>query len=133
MKKIFEDYKVGEKVWKYGAGWIEITEINNESAYPIACSDGYTYSMDGKLHVNNRLASIFPNEFKIPKEAFIKPLPKLEVDTKVLVWDDFMGQSVKRYFSHFNKDGKVVCFHEGKTSWSADNQTTTWDNWELAQ
>jgi len=129
---MFEDYKVGDKVWKYGVGWIEITEINNEWAYPISCSDGYTYSMDGKLHVNNYFPSIFPNKFKIPQKAFIKPLPKLKVDTKVLVWDDGVVVKEKRHFSHFNKYGKIVCFDNGTTSWSNYNDYKyTWDNWEL--
>jgi len=134
MKEIFKNYKVGDKVWKYGVGWIEITEINNDSIYQIICSDGNTYSIEGEYRISDSLPSIFPNEFQIPKEAFIKPLPKLEVDTKVLVWDD-NSPKVKRYFSHFSKDGKIVCFTGGATSWSANGAAYIhlWDNWELAQ
>ena len=64
-----------------------------------------------------------------------QPLPKLEVDTKVLVWDTDHPEKTKAYFSHFDKHGKAVTFRYGKTSWSMNNAETlfTWQHWELAK
>jgi hypothetical protein len=60
-------------------------------------------------------------------------LPKLEVDTKVLVWDSYGKIKLKRYFSHFDTKGVIYCFIDGLTSWTGYGQLPTkWDNWELA-
>jgi hypothetical protein len=72
---------------------------------------------------------LFWNEFEIPSKAFIKPLPKLEVDAKVLVWNDSSEIKEKRYFSHFNK-GRIYCYEQGCTSWSGTT-AHDWDNWEI--
>ena len=60
-----------------------------------------------------------------------QPLPKLEVDTKVLVWDDKYHMHQKRYFSHFNSNNSICVFMYGNTSWTT-TQTIEYSNWELA-
>ena len=65
-----------------------------------------------------------------PKEAFVKPMPQLEVDTKVLVWDEIDQEKYRRYFSHFDAFGRICTFDNGSTSWSADT-VSHWENWEL--
>jgi hypothetical protein len=69
---------------------------------------------------------------KIPKETFVKPVLKMAIDTKVLVWDFHKDTKTKHYFSHFDSDGNISCFNDGATSWTAVNSaTSTWRYWEL--
>jgi hypothetical protein len=58
--------------------------------------------------------------------------PQLAVDTKLLVWDDGEGyDKTKRYFSHWDHDGKPVVFKYGGTSWNTPlDYTCAYDNWE---
>ncbi len=62
-------------------------------------------------------------------EYFVKPLPKLDVDTKVIVWNKD-GNKFRQYFSSFCND-KIYCFVEGKTLFSSGGEVGAWDNWEL--
>lgn len=65
-----------------------------------------------------------------------KPMPKLSVDAKVLVWGDGQGPTRKlaRHFSHF-ENGKIRTFDAGLTSWTSRlrPETSEWDHWELAE
>ena len=101
-----------------------------------AQEDSITVKYDNEIlyeHYNTvfHTQHLYWNEFEIPKEAFIKPLPQLAVDTKVIVWDD-NGNSHKQHFKEF-KNGKIVCFILGRTSFTAhdDSDETLWNNWEL--
>ena len=126
----FEDAKVGDRVWCVYNGWQTIIEITNFSdTYPIE-TDKTLYTYDGRM-VQYKGRTLFWDEVVItPPE---KPLPKLEVDTKVLVWET-EDSKVKRHFSHFNKDGLIATFSDGRTSWSTnDNLTIAWEYWELAK
>ena len=127
----FEDAKVGDKVWDMRIGWTTIISINDVSRYPIRTETGKTYTTLGTCTIEDKFPVLFWDEVTItPPE---KPLPKLEVDTKVLVWDT-PDSKVKRYFSHFNKDGDIATFSGGRTSWSTnDNSTIIWEYWELAK
>jgi len=67
-----------------------------------------------------------------------KPLPNLEVNTRVFVWDHNNKETIssmkfKRYFSHFASEGNIHCFASGATSWSSGGKTTQWEHWELAE
>jgi hypothetical protein len=132
---MFSNAKVGDKVWSVSYGWGEIHYIEKEGGvYPLSVEfvkDYVTYTLSGKEQ-DYENQTLFWNEFEIPESAYKKPLPKLEVDTKVLVWDAYMdkGKARKRYFKEFNKNGNIVCFTEGATSFSAE-AWTVWDNWEL--
>lgn len=67
---------------------------------------------------------------EIKYEVPTKPLPDIEIDTPVIVWD-FPQDKHRRYFSNFT-NGKIRCFLGGKTSWSSvDGSTQRWENWEL--
>jgi hypothetical protein len=123
--------KVGDKVWESCRGWSEVVELDDESVYKIMTNFN-SYTIDGKYHTRDSFPSLFWNEFEIPKEAFIKPVPKMAIDTKVLVWDFHKDTKTKRYFSHFDNNGNISCFGDGATSWTAVNSaTSTWRNWEL--
>lgn len=124
------EIKVGDKVFDSIYGWSEVVKLYNGEPYIIATNIGI-YTNDGKLHSANIFPRLFWNEFEIPKEAFIKPLPKLEVDTKVLVWNEDGDVIQRRHFSHFNSNGKICCFIEGTTSFTSKAFNSCWDNWEL--
>jgi hypothetical protein len=139
---MFKNAQIGDRVWDVRYGWGEITELNKSCVYSLTAKfinnddalQHYSYTVEGKATVFHNFPILFWNEFKAPSEAYIKPLPKLTKDTKVLVWDenDLFNKSRKhkRYFSHFSEDGKIYCYEQGCTSWSATT-TQVWDNWEL--
>ena len=130
----FETAKVGDRVWALSFGWGTVVDINKyRSLYPIQVSFGlttYTYTTDGKSFIDHISQALFWDEVIItPPE---KPLPKLEVDTKVLVWDSDSHIKHKRYFSHFDSNSTIHVFNNGTTSWSY-NITVEYRNWELAK
>jgi hypothetical protein len=102
--------------------------------YPIVVEfdngDGIAYRFDGRYNKNRLNPELFWDEirFEIPKP----PLPDLEVDTKVFVWV-IDTVRYKRHFSHFDKEGNIVCFDDGKTSWTTEGCVASWENWELIE
>ena len=128
----FEDAKVGDRAWDITKGWTEIKSINHNSIWPICTTSGLSYTFEGKIMAEDLNPSIFWDEIKF--EIPPKPLPKLEVDTKVLVRDTLSSEPLRRYFSHFEKNGQIATFAEGRTSWSVQNKPTiVWEYWELAK
>ena len=129
---MFSNAKVGDKVWHHNRQkWSTILRIYKNHTYCIEIEEGLTFTAQGLSYSENKMPSIFLNKWEVPKEAFVKPLPQLDVDTKVIVWDD-VNKKKKRHFSHF-EDNKIKCFRLGQTSFSNDYKGTTvsWDNWEL--
>lgn len=132
---MFSNAKVGDKVWSVSYGWGEIDYIDKEGGTcPLSVEfdrEDITYTLSGKEQ-DYENQSLFWNEFEIPESAYKKPLPKLEVDAKVLVWWDGDDLKYRRYFKCFDEQGRIVCFTDGATSFSADkSEYITWDNWEL--
>lgn len=123
-----EPIKVGDKVWDINYGWATVTNVYDSSDGCSIATEYDTYTSTGRLIRTHITPSLFWDEIKfdIPK----KPFPKLEVDTKVLVWDRDKSITHKRYFSHFTSDGKINVFTNGATSFSG-TETITYDNWEL--
>ena len=64
--------------------------------------------------------------------ADLIPVPDLKRDDPVIVWQKNNTETFRRYFSHFNEDGDIVCFENGKTSWTTD-KTTVWDYYKLTE
>jgi len=134
---MFKNAKVGDRVYDYFfQEWGTIKEINTKSVYPILVifndnvEEDYKYEGKRYDYVAQTLFWDVPKPIIPPK----KPLPKLEVDTKILVWEYNEKAKQKRYFSHFNNDGKICCFISGKTSWTVENgreDTTKWEHWKL--
>lgn len=58
-------------------------------------------------------------------------LPDLKVDDKVMVRNSDEDLWKRRHFSHFDHNGRVVCFDAGCTSWSADDYVAPWNHWRL--
>jgi hypothetical protein len=112
MTTTFETAKVGDRVWG------------------IEDRKWHMFTADGKFSAKV-CQTLFWDE--IPIVAPTKPLPKLEVDTKVLVWNIEGKAKQKRYFSHFDENGIIYCFADGRTRWSKyDELPVEWENWELA-
>jgi hypothetical protein len=125
------EINVGDKVWDLYYGWSDVVALYDREKYKIMTNND-TYTTDGKCNTESKWPTLFWNEFKIPKEAFIKPLPKIEVDTKVIVWRNGDPMTERRYFSHFDDEGRINCFNYGSTSWTNnDNETSPWDYWRL--
>ena len=137
MTTTFETAQVGDKVFDIKHGWGLIIEIFSKNMRPITVQfskcDRRSYMFNGKYSETDKTQVLFWDEVIITPPP--KPLPKLEVDTKVLVWDISPTEKTKAYFSHFDKHGKAVTFRYGKTSWSRNNDETlfTWQHWELAK
>lgn len=127
---MFKDAKVGDKVWSIRHGWMKILDIQPCERYPIKVgfdAPVSTFTFEGKVMAEDLNSSLFWDEIKF--EIPPKPLPKLEVDTKVLVWNN-RARKVKSHFSHF-EDGKIMVFGNGTTSWSTNVTSYPFDNWEL--
>ena len=124
----FETAKVGDRVWCLLHGWHPIIDTQHNVNYPILTRKG-SYTIDGRNYFNNG-RTLFWDEVVITPPP--KPAPKLEVDTKVLVWDNEDKLVRKRYFSHFDNTNNIHVFAQGATSWTKD-LTTKYPNWELAK
>ena len=131
----FETSEVGDRVWSITKGWGEINRIDKRSEYPLYVkydSTGYdTFTFGGYLLASYVMRSLFWDEVKI--EAPHKPAPDLEVDTKVLVWNN-PNRKHRRHFSHFS-NGQIYAFDLRSTSFTRLNEgsVTGWDYWELAE
>lgn len=135
-KVTFSDAKVGDRVWSLTEGWGTITaRLTTYSTYPLSVefeNGAYrTYTLWGLLLFTDLNPTLFWDEVKI--EA---PLPQLEVDAKVIVWDQD-GRKYKRHFSHFDEEGRLFAFSLGHTSFTSECSpevwVTKWDNWELVE
>lgn len=124
----FETAKVGDRVWCLLHGWHPIIDTQHNVNYPILTRKG-SYTIDGRNYSNNGRILFWDEVIITPPP---KPLPKLEVDTKVLVWDNEDKLVRKRYFSHFDDNNNIHVFAQGATSWTKD-LTTKYSNWELAK
>lgn len=133
----FSNVKVGDKVWSFNKGWGFVEAINETHQYPLDVrfpdTEFESYSLCGKLLDNYINPDLFWDEvvFEVPE----KPLPNLEVDTKLIVWNkDSPSVKYKRYFSHFSEDGRINVFCMGATSFSADcasANTCVWSEYEV--
>ena len=133
---MFKDAKVGDKVFDYTLQeWGEIISTTNLRPYTVLVRFEYgtmeSYTIQGTKDAET-LPTLFWDEVKpiIPPE---NPLPKLKIDTPVLVCSSNAGYKYKRYFSHFDSKGNIHCFKSGTTSWSTCGKTTEWKHWELAE
>ena len=133
---MFKNAQVGDRVFDYLIQeWGEIISTTNLRPYTVLVKFEYgtmgSYTIQGTKDAEE-LPVLFWDEVKpiIPPE---KPLPKLKIDTPVLVWSSNADYKYKRYFSHFGSKGNMHCFKSGTTSWSADGRTTEWKYWELAE
>ena len=136
-KVTFTDAKVGDRVWSITGGWGVIKnryEDYRQYRLNVEFEDGSCrlYTLWGLYDVKDLNPTLFWNEiqFGIPEA----PLPQLEVDAKVIVWDQD-GKKYKRHFSHFDEEGRMFAFNYGHTSFTSESSPevwiTKWDKWEL--
>ena len=135
MTTTFEDAKVGDQLWSVEFGWGEVVSRDTLSqcfTVEFNHDEFETYSFKGtrKRPIREKMQTLFWDEVKF--KAPVKPLPDLEVDTKVLVWRDD-GTKHNRYFAGWSAvNGLIMTYDYGATSWSGIG-FTTWPNWELAE
>ena len=134
-KVTFSDAKAGDKVWSLTHGWGVVTaRLEPHTPYPLAVEyedrSYRTYTLWGLLHFTDLNPTLFWDEVKV--EIPEKPMPVLQIDTKVLVWHN-NGTKHNRYFAGWSaSNGLIMTYDYGATSWSAIG-FTTWPNWELAE
>ena len=136
-KVTFSDAKVGDRVWSITNGWGVVKDRRTPYYhYPlnVKFEDGSCrlYTLWGRLHIEDQNPTLFWDEFVINAPA--KPLPDLEVDTKVLVWNNSKAHAQNAHFCCF-EDGKIYTYKYGRTSFTkvpGDN-LAGWDNWELSE
>lgn len=130
---MFEDVQVGDYVWDSRKGWGVVDELVHSSHFPIRVDFGHdydSYTLDGFYSIDDVHPSLFWGEIEL--KAPPAPMPELEVDTEVVVWQDD-GSKVRRHFSHFSEDWVLHAFVGGQTSFTGGGKTTAWDNWVIAK
>ena len=133
---MFKNARVGDKVWSFVDGWGEIIEYKegNTLDYPMRVKfpEATTlFTVDGRELLSDQHPVLFWDkvEFKIPE----RPAPALKVDTRVVVWSGDGCEKYKRYFKEFDENGVIICFLNGKTSWTSNGIGEDWSHWELAE
>lgn len=130
----------GDRVFCIRKGWgtIESNHHNGTTAYPVRVNfdvggEVVGYTTSGKYISDDMFQSLFWNEvsFKIPE----KPVPKLAVDTKLLVWNKDSKNKLPRYFSRYDEFGRVCAFRGGMDSWSDGGKFNDicWPHWDLVE
>jgi hypothetical protein len=56
--------------------------------------------------------------------------PDLKIDDPVIVWDLQSLQS-RRHFAGWTDDRKILTYIRGKTKWTSEGETMSWDHWRL--
>lgn len=136
MTTTFESAVMGDDVWDIQHGWGTIYAVNPNDDFPIKVTfdnfdESYRYSGQAWAWIGSRTLSQTLFWDRVVIEAPVKPTPDLEVDTKVLVWNNPNIKN-RRHFSHF-KHGRIYTFDDGSTSFTnPDGESVTgWRNWEL--
>jgi hypothetical protein len=113
----FETAVIGDRVWSITYGWGTIDKFtDNEYKLEVEFDNKSvsTYTLDGR-YSTSQMQTLFWDVIEIvaPEKSLKKPTI-LEVDTLLEVWDDnFSKVKVKRFFSHFDEEGRVNCFLRG--------------------
>ena len=118
----------GDYIWTIAEGWVKVrrtipifhSQASNE--HPIETVGDYTYSLDGKLYINDK----YPSAFTIPPKEF-NPGPKpceFKKGDRVMVQDEEDDDWwCKRYFIKY--DGKHFIVSMDSIGWSGELEN--WD------
>ena len=129
LKADFSNAKVGDRVKCLCKGCGTIDGISNDSRFQIIVVFDYgytdTFDFDGYMCFGSTNTLFYYFEGQFPTiEACTRPLPKIEVDEKVLVWiceeDDSIKGSIKQHFASFHKDGTMNVWANDSTSWAGN-------------
>lgn len=98
MSKMFDEVKVGDKLYAIGLGEAIVINVDKDSFNVIGESNMFrTYYKDGKYHIFDIEPSIFwEKPFDLEKE-----LKKLEIK-------EFKGGQMNHYLAWNNKDDEIV-------------------------
>ena len=122
--------KLTEIVWEDGRKYVDCKGIVWEVIYICGTLMG---TVDGKVMTIEQLYHV-RDLLRIELQEVVD-WSKVEVDTKVTVWNkDYTSFKRKRYFAKY-EDGLIYVFGDGRTSWNAldENDLTAWDCGELAE
>lgn len=122
--------KLTEIVWEDGRKYVDCEGIVWEVIYTCGTLMG---TVDGKVMTIEQLYHL-RDLLRIELQEVVD-WSKVEVDTKVTVWNtDFDSFKRKRYFAKY-EDGLIYVFGDGRTSWNAldENDLTAWDCGELVE
>lgn len=106
---------------------VTVYAVDAEDTYPVLA---VVHTKDGDMVVQYRkdgTISSNQNEFDLIK---VRRYDHIKLDDPVIVWDHG-GQKFNRHFAGI-KYGKHAAWDDGKTSWTAEGEYTTWDECELA-
>ena len=131
---MFKNAKVGDKVWDFVQGWGVISTVIDAQSVTRPIHVKFDNGLDEKYTINGTLYPDISNQtlfwdeiiFEVPK----KPSPNLEVDTKVIVWDDGNQEKHRMHFHSFDDVGYIYTWADGLTSFTT-KEYVGWDNWEL--
>lgn len=128
-----EIFKVGDTVyqWQYGKGEVSKTYDGGDFPIVVKFDSGLitTFTVDGRYSTGQQPPLSF-TPYDLVNGGFSqeRPLPDIEVGALVYVRDGQVWEM--RYFSHFDKNGDIRCFHGQRKS--TDNAPTlTWSEWSL--
>ena len=133
---MFSNAKVGDRVWCLRSGWGIVTTVDREdSRYQlyVVFEDGQAdwFTNCGREMTHDLNPILFWDEVKITPPT--QPLPKLEVDTPILVRDRDDERWLPAHFARFSPEG-VVTWMGGKTSYTAkDGDVMFWEQWKLPE
>jgi len=128
-------FKIGDRVFSYTLqewGTVErkvTTSRTTITVYFDNLENKRMYEEDGRLSLVAKAPDLFYNEVIITPPP--RPLPDLNVDDKVIVWND-PDFKCNRHFASWN--GNVMnCFYGGTTSWGTPHGegTCAWENPEI--
>jgi len=129
---MFKDMKIGDRIHTSEKGWGEVIALGNGD-HPMLLKFEYlnaVFALESEVCHARFHQTQFGGEAKI--KAGQRPSLSFGVDSKVLVWNNEGESKKKRYFKEFDTNGKITCFVNGATSWTATNEVE-WEHWELAE
>ena len=121
MRTIF---KIGDKVYHFQYGWGVINAIrdNTSITYPIIVDFLYlknvSFTLDGRFKFIDIYPSLSFTEYDFINGGFsqVRLLPDIKKDQLIYVKSCEDGEWTMRYFSHFDKKGRIICFNAQKKS-----------------
>ena len=122
--------KITEIVWEAGKKYVDVRGI----IWNVVSDMGTLMAMvEGEVMTIEQLYNVA--DLLIMELKEVVDWSKVEVDTKVVVWNiDFTSFKRKRYFAKY-EDGLIYVFGDGRTSWNAldENDLTAWDCGEFVE
>lgn len=127
-------FKVGDKVidFQFGYGVVITTDYEFwQIGFVVQArfdkgKDAW-FTAGGKAHGNAKYPTLFKaDDYPGSYPQHERPRPDLKVDDKVLVTG-----KLPRHFAGWDKDGTLLCWNGGRTSFTGDGQKTRWPHYEV--